>query len=453
VNRQYFRDTASLVGARLSNIVLGILVAAITSRWLGPEGKGELAILSTIASLVIVFGHLGIGDANLFHIGTGKHGARRLLDHSAGLGMALGGLYFLLAWGAFSFLRPAFLSDIGQPAFVLALVTLPFTLTQKYVFWVILGMKKSYLRWIVNVLEGALRLALIAGLVLAGGMSVEGVLGASLVVAVVSCVTATALAARETGVRPRLDRPLIAGSIGFGLMPYLVYCVMNLILRSDVFLVKSFLTTADVGLYSVGTNLAEKIWILPEALAMALFAQASREQAPAGGPTAADAKRSATPQVVRFSAFCTALGCVALIVFAPWVVLAINGPRFEASIAAFRLLMPGVGMMAIYQLLNADLTARKRSDITLTSFLVALVLNVGLNLYLIPRWGIEGAAFSSSVAYATGTALQAVRWSPLTATSLRDLLIVKAADPRGFARAARGLMHAGRKTARAGSAP
>ncbi len=428
---QYIRDTAALVAARISNIALGILVAGITSRWLGPEGKGELAILSTIASLVIVFGHLGVGDANLFHLGSGKHPARRLLDHSIGLGMALGGLYVLVLWAVFGWARPALLSDISPAAFALAVLAVPFTLTQKYVFWVLLGMKKSYLRWAVTVLEGGVRLALVAGLVFAGQMTVERVLGASLAVAVIACAASILFAARGNGALPKLDRPLIAASIGFGLMPYFVSWVMNLIMRADVFLVKSYLTTADVGLYSVGTNLAEKIWILPEALSMALFAQAAREQGEG-------AKRSRTPQVVRVSAFCTSIGCGLLILFAPWVILAINGPRFEASIAAFRILMPGVGMMAVYQLLNADLVARRRSDITLTAFLAALILNIGLNLYLIPRWGIEGAALSSSVAYAAGTGIQALRWSRLTGTSLATLLIVRREDFQAIARAFSG---------------
>ena len=433
MNKQYFRDTTLLVAARISNILLGIITGGLTSRWLGPEGKGQLALLSSMTSLTIVFGHLGVGDANLFHLGSGKFNARRLLDHSVGLGFILGSFYFLIGYVIYEVFQPAILADIPALAFVLALLSLPFTLSQKYVFWVILGMKKTHLRWAVTVLEGLLRVLLVFSLVLMGKMEVANVMVTALIVSFAAFATATYFASRETGLVPKLDLPLVRASVGFGMMPYLVACVINLILRSDVFLVKYFLDSTQLGFYSVGTNIAEKIWILPEALSMALFAHAAREQ----GQGVQNSKRSMTPQIVRFSAFCTALACLALILFAPIVILLINGPAFEPSINAFRMLMPGVAMMAIYQLINADLAARRRADITFYAFLIGFLVNLGLNLYLIPRWGILGAAFSSSVAYGLATGIQAFRYCRLTGVTLIELLVV---TPRDFRLVTEGLL-------------
>lgn len=423
MNRQYFQDTTLLVGARVSNILLGIVTGILTARLLGPEGRGALATVSQMASLTVAFGHLGVGNAALYYLGRGDHDAGRLINHSVGLGTGLGLVYVLAGLGAFAAWRPEFLSDISVLAVALGLMSIPFTLVQKYVFWILLGMNKAHLRWVVTILEGSLRLALVGSLALAGLMSVENVLGASLIVALAAAGTATFFSSRETGLRPTLDPPLIRASVGFGMMPYLVLCVINLLLRSDVFVIKYFLPTEQLGFYAVGTSIAERVWIVPEALSMALFAQVART-------VGRDEKKSMTPIVVRLSAFLAVLCAAILMISAPVLIPLLYSSEFLPAVAPFIALMPGVAMMTVYLLVNADLTARRRADITFTAFLIALALNLGLNFWIVPRLGILGAALSSSLAYTLGTAIQVFRYCRLTGTRPADLLIVKTSDLR-----------------------
>ena len=62
-------------------------------------------------------------------------------------------------------------------------------------------------------------------------------------------------------------------------------------------------------------------------------------------------------------------------------------------------LLPGIFALGVNTIFMNFLAARGMPIIVVISPLAALVLNVLLNLYFIPRFGIDGAAMTSSIAY------------------------------------------------------
>src|SRR5258705_496142 len=59
-----------------------------------------------------------------------------------------------------------------------------------------------------------------------------------------------------------------------------------------------------------------------------------------------------------------------------------------------------------------------------------LVLNLFLNLFWIPRWGIAGAAASSTLCYFLVLALHLALWSRRIHGSLREALVLRRSDLR-----------------------
>jgi len=54
--------------------------------------------------------------------------------------------------------------------------------------------------------------------------------------------------------------------------------------------------------------------------------------------------------------------------------------------------------------------------------------NISWNLLLIPRWGISGAAFASSIAYIVAALLVIGSFSKISQKSWSDILIIKKTD-------------------------
>lgn len=55
-------------------------------------------------------------------------------------------------------------------------------------------------------------------------------------------------------------------------------------------------------------------------------------------------------------------------------------------------------------------------------------INIPLNLWLIPKWGIAGAAFASSVAYIIATIVVIIAFVKISQKSWSDILIIKKID-------------------------
>jgi Na+-driven multidrug efflux pump len=61
---------------------------------------------------------------------------------------------------------------------------------------------------------------------------------------------------------------------------------------------------------------------------------------------------------------------------------------------------------------------------------VSLALNIPLNLWLIPRWGISGAAFASTVSYTVTAIVVLIAFMRISKNSWFDTIVVKPQDLR-----------------------
>jgi O-antigen/teichoic acid export membrane protein len=98
------------------------------------------------------------------------------------------------------------------------------------------------------------------------------------------------------------------------------------------------------------------------------------------------------------------------------------------SVDATRLLLPGIVMGSIYKVLGADLAARGKPLYAAWAYGVAVVLNVALNFYLIPRYGFRGAAVASSISYSVGSLLYLGIYVKNHNVRLADAVVPRASD-------------------------
>ena len=104
-----------------------------------------------------------------------------------------------------------------------------------------------------------------------------------------------------------------------------------------------------------------------------------------------------------------------------------------------RLMLPGIVMISLYVILTRNFTSRNRQEINITAAGAALGINVALNLVLIPRWGIVGAAISTAVSYSTAALILLVVFVRESGTGIARTLLIGRADLHGYRQLARSL--------------
>ncbi|HEX2265135.1 MAG TPA: polysaccharide biosynthesis C-terminal domain-containing protein, partial [Solirubrobacterales bacterium] len=108
--------------------------------------------------------------------------------------------------------------------------------------------------------------------------------------------------------------------------------------------------------------------------------------------------------VTLFVAGC-AFVVTAMWLFSRWIVRALAAPEFFESYEAIGLITIGVTLYALYQVMVVILGRTGRTEFNFPAAIGALVVNVALNLILVPPLGIVGAGLALALSYLLGLAL------------------------------------------------
>ena len=137
---------------------------------------------------------------------------------------------------------------------------------------------------------------------------------------------------------------------------------------------------------------------------------------------------AATTRVCRQTLFLLALGVVFFAIVGPLLLPRVYGPIYAGSIKPLLILLPGFLLMALYQLLTRNFTSRSKQQVNIFAACLALSLNVGLNIFLSPRFGIAGAALANGLSYGTAALTLLVAFVRDSGHSVRETLIVRPSE-------------------------
>ena len=221
------------------------------------------------------------------------------------------------------------------------------------------------------------------------------------IVAAAVCLLATLK--RELGMTRggRPDRARLREYAGYGLPVSLSLILALIISTTDRFLLAAFLDEATVGVYHAGYSLSNRtldilfVW-MGMAGGPAMVAALER-----GGRPALEASAREQSSFMVLLTLPAAVG-VAMVALPLSQVLV--GEQLVAGAAR---VTPWVAVGAFFSgvttyYLHTAFTLGQRTPLLLAAMAVPAVLNLGLNLVLIPRFGIDGAMWSTAISYAVG---------------------------------------------------
>jgi O-antigen/teichoic acid export membrane protein len=420
-DRRLAHDALETAATELAVLVLGLLTGVITARLLGPHDRGLLSLLGVLPTTLGIFVKLGIGPANVYFLRRERTAPGPLVANSLVLAVVLGGLcvaFVLLFQDRIlaSILRGA---TAGQLALLLPLV--PVTVLQSYLFGILQGSNQfrtfnrrslfQSMATLVGMAAGlwVFHFGLVAALVVTVSVQILTTLWV--------LWTVLRLVPART-VRP--ERGLMRRTLGFGLKSHVQLLVAHLHARIDLYMLAAFLAPADVAFYAIATRLAELIFLLPQSLGVALYPRLA-------GRDPADA-HALTARACRLVLGGVVPAAVVLIVGGQWVIPGWYGADYAPAVAPLRLLVPATCFMSLYFLLSRNFTSRNRQEVNLLAAGVALGGNVALNLVLIPRLGIVGAAASSAISYGLAAVILVVAFLRTSGLGLREMLVPRPAE-------------------------
>jgi O-antigen/teichoic acid export membrane protein len=386
------KTTITLISSFL-NLLLGIGISIILARVLGPDGRGIYIMATLLPSLIVTFGNLGIGPATVYYVARGEFRRQEILGNNVLLSLGIGGLGVLVGVFVVLFFHETVFPGVSSGYLLLALALVPVEFFFSYVNYMLLGAQRIKEFNYVQIAQSGLFLGAIALALLGLKAGVTGAIISGLFTWVIVDAIVFRLALRIAGgIDLKPNTSYIKRATSYGVQAHLSNILGFLNYRADMFLVNWFLGPSAVGLYSVGVGLVEKLWMVSFAASTVLFPWVAAE-------TEEQKRKEFTPLVARTVLWMTALASLILAFLSKWIVLLLYSEAFLPAVGALRALLIGITTLSAGRILSNDIAGRGFPGLNIYTGLAAVVTNVILNILWIPRYGIVGAAWASTVSY------------------------------------------------------
>jgi O-antigen/teichoic acid export membrane protein len=213
------------------------------------------------------------------------------------------------------------------------------------------------------------------------------------------------------------DQSLAHSALRIGGRNFLHILPDLLLLRIDVYLIQRLLPAThmeqDLGIYQAGVRVAELLLLLPGTLNTVLFAKAAARE---------DIAR-VTLLGAKLALQLGLLACLGMALVGQPLLIAFYGERFAGSFLPALVVLLGCAALCFSGPLAGTLSGAggyPRSVIIAQT--VALGVNVAANLYLLPRYGVRGAAAASALAYLCSAGLITIAFARRFGLTAYDVL-------------------------------
>jgi len=402
-----------------------ILKNAIITRLLGPTNRGVYGLVTLIPQIIINVGNMGLGISNVYHISKKHYHLGKVMGTTFVFAFFLS-LVLVGICAKVIFMEGVLESILKDDAKLLEkfvpiiLVSIPLLLIWGYGKAFLVALKKIKSFNIFRIFESSFPLFFFILLYLVTQDALQAAVKSWILSIFIICIICFLTIKDHQAYPLKFSKNYLKEGLSFGLRGHFSNIFHMLLLRVDFFFVSSLLGVEALGYYTVSVSLGELLLFLPQSVVLPFIPILL-------GLKQSDAEKF-TPIVTRCILFIMILACIALGLTGKLIIYILFGKQFFPSLNPLLYLLPGMLALSIFPILRTALiNENKPGTISLISGL-ALFCNLILNYFLIPKWGINGAAISSSISYGLAVYLLLLIYLRQSNQSLKDVIIPKYSD-------------------------
>jgi O-antigen/teichoic acid export membrane protein len=372
------------VAGKAAVLALGLVSIAITTRYLGPDGYGRVALALSLTQLFAVLADAGLTTIVIRELAQRPERAPEVLGSALAIRSALA--LFSVAGAALVALALPYPPQVRVAVLIagvpLALGVLTSTLTA-----VLLADLRGGRVALADALGRAAALAAVA-LVIAADLGFYAVVATAGVGAAVT-LAVTALGARPLiGTPSRPDRRVARGLLVAALPVGAAMALNEAYFRADALIISLSRPYAELGQYALAWRVSELVAVVPGVLLLSVFPVLSRYLSE-GDERLRGALQAAFDALCLFGLGLAVGGAVV----AGELAASLGGAEFAEAAAPLRILLCAAALGCVNGLLGNALIARGLQLTALWLNVAALAVNVAANALLVPSQGILAAAW------------------------------------------------------------
>lgn len=380
-------------GARLYGVGTGIVTLAVTSRWLGPEGRGEVAAITTWVNAFSIFFCLSLGQVAIHR--ASNAGERGWLQGTLSIlvfyicvltlaGWTTAALLYEVTDGAiFGSIRPLWL--------MLGFLMLPIMMWEQYGSSMLIALERLAIYNRYQVIGRTLTVVAMVLFIPVMGLGVPGALLSYLIGQLMVAVGGIGFLLKEANGIVRPERGDLGSYLKSGLKLHSNAIGAFLFTSADILMLNYYRSSQETGFYQLGVQLMGVMMIIPQAASMIIYGKVVGKGADDAWPEHKLILWQSTGLMIL----------IALLsgITAPWWLIWLAGEAFLPTVDVFRWQLIALVGMSFSTVMAPQWIGRGYFG-----WAAILTLSVGLgnlvaNYHLIPEYGMYGAIWASLGVY------------------------------------------------------
>ena len=373
------------------------------TRLLAEEGRGIYALFQNQIVLFSLLLGLNLNLGITFFIPRTDFPRKDVLGVALSLVVACGVVFPFLIWGAVTLDRdhglvfPEGYTGLMYCGYLYLSVMLG--LLGTVLTSVFLGLKRFKALNQVNILTSALTAGFFGAIYwytdALGAMNIPLVFISTLAMQLITVLIWCVLYVQEIGYLPPLvlKGPALTAMVRFSVVGLAANIIQTINYRFDVWVVQEYSGVSELGLYAVAVGLAQLFFYIPTSF--------SRVMQPFLFGSDGTTMREKFLSLSRMNTTSVLVGCVLLGAIASTAIPLLFGVNFTGSVSPLLILLPGIVFASAWKFLAVYVIHMQQQRFTLLASFVGAIVTIGLDLLLIPIWGINGAALATTISYLT----------------------------------------------------
>ena len=407
-SKKFAFDVGITFIASVVSLPIGFVITVALGRYLGAGDLGLYRMTSTIYGLAMLGAAIGIPGTMIKYVAEFKED-RNKFNQVVSSGVITSFFLGIVFIPLFYFSSGLFTEIFNMPGLsglikILSLV-FPFALVNGALLGLLNGIREMKKHAIAMIIQSVLMVIVTVALIYYG-FGVSGAVIGIVLSSVGNCLFLILVSRNYFKITFSEYVPTTKNMLRFGVQIFGAEATTMINYQADTLLIGYFLTVTDVGYYAVAVGLSRFFWLIPQAIQKITY--------PATSDYWANNNRSALNKMIDKSMKYTA--CILLPIglgvgfFAKEIVTLIFGEGFIYAVLPLQILIVGTVFFGIaIKAIGGTLPAAGRPDLDLKVASISAVLNIVLNVALIPLFGIVGAAIATAISLSVG-AFIALRW-------------------------------------------
>ncbi|MBU1076400.1 MAG: oligosaccharide flippase family protein [Spirochaetes bacterium] len=404
-------------GTRFMYVLFGFLASIVINRYLGPGNKGIFTLIVTLSTFTVMFFEFGLPVSNVYLFGKKRLKFNDLFHNTLFLYIIFTCLGLLFAFLFIKYNKNSIYKGINWNILFLAFILIPVEFLQRIFRGFIDALQKYKIILSVTLFSSLFSLvgAIIILMVLRWG--VRELILLTIANVVISSAIIYINIKDHINRKIRISFSKMKMIVKFGFKNYLFFIASNLNYRLDFFIIAYFLKPYYVGLYSLSVKMAELLKELPISLNTILLPKIS-----------ANKKKDVIYIInkgTRLNIFISVLIAIGFILFGKFLIQLFYTDQFLLSYWPLVILLPGLILFNSIDLLGSFFNLHLgKPMINFWVHFSSVLVNLILNIILIPEYKIRGAAFASAVSYSLNALVQYGLYMKYTKVRFSELFFI-----------------------------